>query len=813
MNDIILKISKNEKKIINLDTDKTIIIDGENLQSNLVFIFDEFVNGVARVEFSDGIEKHFVNIDKIDESYIFPIKSAFAKAGQKEIQLVITQTGSDDEIPIFKTEKIFILILDSINAEEIMPEEYPSWIEKANEKLAEIDESIEKSEEATESAINTAEDIKRKADEGYFDGEDGKDALINGVNTLNLIAGKNISAIQEGNVLTIENTYSDEDIQTHINSIESVVNQHELDIANINNDVDRIDDDIADLESSLNHLADNKQDKLIAGQNITIENNVISSTGGSGGTSDYNDLENKPSINNVILEGQMIGSDLGLIDDLRVEEIVDSKLIDYVKNTDYASNQIGGTIKVQNSTGFSIDSNGYLQIVCASDEQIKNKSNIYNPITSDKIDLAVKEGIVNNKITLTDEEQIKVENWLGLAQNYLTRYNDIPYSVTDSYNPAHKKYVDENVETLNSRIDEIELFKFPNATIIGNPTINQGQVSNFTRNDYLEFPFLVDFKGLPFEINFAFTTGQNVDIQQNILDSDFGLAFAIRNKHLVVALSFNGTSWATEQVGTLTLQPQITYRIRITWNRLSYKVQYSIDGGKTYIDDITFGSTQAPYPKQMYIGVGKLADNYFEGIVNLNLANVKVNNELIWQGMDDVGLATRLAIDLSNIDNAGVERIKEIATYESFDVVDLGIANLSEANSYKNNNFAEAILRITNREDEKGKLLVYGNSIAEFYVSYIGTAGGNPTFIFYGTIKNAQPFINYVYDKYIMFQATINAETKQITNIIKIYSKDIYFNKIVTFDNNEAYTPINDYNPATKKYVDDLIIGALEGEY
>lgn len=41
-----------------------------------------------------------------------------------------------------------------------------------------------------------------------------------------------------------------------------------------------------------------KQDKLTAGANITIQNNVISATGGgSGGTSDYNGLTNKPVIN------------------------------------------------------------------------------------------------------------------------------------------------------------------------------------------------------------------------------------------------------------------------------------------------------------------------------------------------------------------------------------------------------------------------------------------------------------------------------------------------------------------------------------
>lgn len=54
-----------------------------------------------------------------------------------------------------------------------------------------------------------------------------------------------------------------------------------------------------------------KQDKLTAGENITIDgNNVISAEGG--GATDYNDLENKPQINGVALSGNKSSDDLGL---------------------------------------------------------------------------------------------------------------------------------------------------------------------------------------------------------------------------------------------------------------------------------------------------------------------------------------------------------------------------------------------------------------------------------------------------------------------------------------------------------------------
>lgn len=72
---------------------------------------------------------------------------------------------------------------------------------------------------------------------------------------------------------------------------------------------------VESLESSL----DSKQNKLIAGQGISIDdtdpkNPIINSTGGSSGTSDYTQLENKPQINSVILEGNKTAKDLSIFD-------------------------------------------------------------------------------------------------------------------------------------------------------------------------------------------------------------------------------------------------------------------------------------------------------------------------------------------------------------------------------------------------------------------------------------------------------------------------------------------------------------------
>ena len=57
----------------------------------------------------------------------------------------------------------------------------------------------------------------------------------------------------------------------------------------------------------------NKQDRLIAGSNITIIDGIISSLGAQGGvTTNYKHLGNKPSINNVILDNNLSLDELGI---------------------------------------------------------------------------------------------------------------------------------------------------------------------------------------------------------------------------------------------------------------------------------------------------------------------------------------------------------------------------------------------------------------------------------------------------------------------------------------------------------------------
>jgi len=215
MEDIEIKISK-KSRMVDLSKSK-IGNEAENLQGNLVFSFkDEFVNGQARLELTIDGQDSWIPLLKEEETYYCPIKSAITKKGKIEMQLVITENEDEDGIPIFKSNVFYVWVERSINAEIEQPEEYPTWIEIANEKLNQMDNLDIDATKAGDTATvtitkkdGTKESVEIKDGETGPQGETGpagQDAKINGVNTINIQAGDNISIDQIGSTMKISAT-------------------------------------------------------------------------------------------------------------------------------------------------------------------------------------------------------------------------------------------------------------------------------------------------------------------------------------------------------------------------------------------------------------------------------------------------------------------------------------------------------------------------------------------------------------------------------------------------------------------------------
>ena len=138
MKDVIIKIYKDSSVYTE---NGTLGINYENIQGKLVFEFvDEFVDGTAYLEFERKFEKGLIPMNKVKKTYEIEIKSSLLKEiGNIELQLRITQDEVPNGIPVYKSKVFTLEVLDAINATSEIPDEYPEWIDLANEKIKEMD--------------------------------------------------------------------------------------------------------------------------------------------------------------------------------------------------------------------------------------------------------------------------------------------------------------------------------------------------------------------------------------------------------------------------------------------------------------------------------------------------------------------------------------------------------------------------------------------------------------------------------------------------------------------------------------------------
>lgn len=145
---------------------KSLGINGENLGGQIIveFFNGEFVNGAAKLDIQRGDEAGYVEMtkDANTKTYRLEIKtSLLAVVGVIRMQVNITQTKKGEEIPVFKSKVFELNVEESIEASAVIPEEYPTWIETANAKIAEMNALMD--------------DMEQKVESGYFNGKDGKD--------------------------------------------------------------------------------------------------------------------------------------------------------------------------------------------------------------------------------------------------------------------------------------------------------------------------------------------------------------------------------------------------------------------------------------------------------------------------------------------------------------------------------------------------------------------------------------------------------------------------------------------------------------
>lgn len=178
---------------------------GENLQGLFIVEFcgADYIAGACWLEIDGDGEKGYIELKPSgNNTYTAPIKSGITKhAGNIKAQIRITQSEVDGDIPIFKSDMFNLNTIASINAIEEIPDEYPEWIDTANEKIAEMNALMA--------------DIEEKAESGYFSvkvvqetGQSTKEVMSQKAVTDALDDKVDNSALESISALEIENLFN-----------------------------------------------------------------------------------------------------------------------------------------------------------------------------------------------------------------------------------------------------------------------------------------------------------------------------------------------------------------------------------------------------------------------------------------------------------------------------------------------------------------------------------------------------------------------------------------------------------------------------
>lgn len=346
-----------------------------------------------------------------------------------------------------------------------------------------------------------------------------------------------------------------------------------------------------------------------------------------------------------------------------------SGIIAYIEDAKkyyFSTNNIDGTLTTYVGTYTQIINGNFPQ---ATKDEVYFHNLSLNPV--EPADDFVTQGALQ---AVNDTLKVKIEEGDELLQTQITTNKE---NIEEHLSEAEEKW-----DFIQEKVNDLALYKFPNVTIFGEPRINNGQMSNFSVSNYCQFPFLVDFHNQTFEIDMCITTSEDVTTQQNILDSHFGLAFAVRNGHFVLAMSSTGTTFDMgEHVGSFNVTPTTTYYIKYKWDGSTYTVAVADHIEGDYTTDITVNDNKSLFPTQILIGKCNDDTFVFQGIINLNYCTLKIRDKEVWQGMDSVGIATRMQTDLGNIDAMGLKKINDIADSKIEDMGQLTMTAVLEDGS------------------------------------------------------------------------------------------------------------------------------------
>jgi hypothetical protein len=132
-------------------------ISGENLQGKIIFKPEPFIDGVCRMHIAD---EGSIEMKKENNCYTLPIKSSLLKESFN-FCIKITENETEEGIPKFSTRILKMQVLETIEDNTEIPDQYPTWIETFDSKIAEM-QKLEETITANEEDRKKAEDERNE---------------------------------------------------------------------------------------------------------------------------------------------------------------------------------------------------------------------------------------------------------------------------------------------------------------------------------------------------------------------------------------------------------------------------------------------------------------------------------------------------------------------------------------------------------------------------------------------------------------------------------------------------------------------------
>ena len=207
-----------------------------------------------------------------------------------------------------------------------------------------------------------------------------------------------------------------------------------------------------------------------------------------------------------------------------------------------------------------------------------------------------------------------------------------------------------------------------NYTVVGNPTIVDNVVSNFSNGNYIDIPF-IDYGTNSWEINLKVTTtaedltNESPIISSNTDQRGFRIGTAGTTKGRWEFLVSNGSSWnnTSAHCGSYVVLADTTYWIKAGYDVSSntYYLKYSLDGIE-FINDVSYTSSSKMKSDKEQFGYITIGNSKWHGSIDLNECFMRVNDIKVW-GKDAISVT-----ELKGCLDKGLTDNSDETTYNAF---------------------------------------------------------------------------------------------------------------------------------------------------